>query len=47
MISRNNFSQDEIVSNNNAFQNEVLNQSLFSKNKIFIIEQVTDKILII
>ena len=40
-----NFSQDEIVSNNNAFQNEVLNQSLFSKNKIFIIEQATDKIL--
>ena len=40
-----NFSQDEIVSNKNAFQNEVTNQSLFSKNKIFIIEQATDKIL--
>ena len=40
-----NFSQDEIISNKNAFHNEVTNQSLFSKNKIFIIEQATDKIL--
>ena len=40
-----NFSQDEIISNKNAFQNEVANQSLFSKNKIFIIDQATDKIL--
>ena len=39
------FSQDEIISNKNAFQNEVANQSLFSKNKIFIIDQATDKIL--
>ena len=40
-----NFSQDEIISNKNTFHNEVTNQSLFSKNKIFIIEQATDKIL--
>lgn len=40
-----NFYQDEIITNKNVFENEILNQSLFSKNKIFIIEQATDKIL--
>ena len=40
-----NFSQDEILSNNEILFSEVLNFSLFDKNKIFFISQVNDKIL--
>ena len=40
-----NFSQDEILSNNEILYSEVLNFSLFDKNKIFFISQVNDKIL--
>ena len=40
-----NFTQDEILSNKIVFKNEITNQSLFSENRIFIIDQTTDKIL--
>lgn len=39
------FTQDEILSNDRAFKNEITNQSLFSEKRIFIIDQATDKIL--
>ena len=37
--------QDEILINNNILFNEISNISLFEKKKIFLIDQVTDKIL--
>lgn len=37
--------QDELLKNNNILINEIQNVSLFEKNKIFIIENVNDKIL--
>lgn len=40
-----NFTQDEIIANKQGFQTEIENQSLFSEKRIFIISQVTDKIL--
>ncbi len=40
-----NFTQEEILSNKRSFENEISNQSLFCEKKIFLIEQVTDKIL--
>ena len=41
------FNQDNIISNSGLLYNEISNNSLFEKNKVFIIEQVTDKILAI
>ena len=40
-----NFTQDEVIANKQGFQTEIENQSLFSEKRIFIISQVTDKIL--
>jgi DNA polymerase-3 subunit delta len=40
-----NFSQEEIVKNENIFFNEILNISLFTKEKIYFIDQANDKIL--
>ena len=40
-----NFSQEEIINNENLLINEISNASLFSENKIIFIENSTDKIL--
>ena len=40
-----NLSQDEVVNTKEILYNEILNYSLFDKNKIFFINQVNDKIL--
>ena len=40
-----NLSQDNIISNNDNFFNEILNISLFDEKKIYFINQVNDKIL--
>lgn len=40
-----NFSQEEIVKNENIFFKEILNISLFTKEKIYFIDQANDKIL--
>ncbi|MDC0937485.1 hypothetical protein OAR56_00615 [Pelagibacteraceae bacterium] len=37
--------QEELLKNNNFLYNEIQNISLFEKNKIFLIDQVNDKIL--
>ena len=39
------FFQDEIIKNNNILVNEVINKSLFDKQKVIFIDQVNDKIL--
>ena len=39
-----NFSQDEILKNENLLINEIQNVSLFGKEKIFFVNQVSDKI---
>ncbi len=39
------FNQDNIIANSGLLYNEISNISLFEKNKVFIIELVTDKIL--
>jgi len=40
-----NFTQEEIINNENIFYNEINNISLFGENKFFFISQATDKIL--
>ena len=40
-----NYIQDDIVKNEDYFFNEILNMSLFEKNKIYFIDQANDKIL--
>ena len=40
-----NFTQEELLKNKEIFNNEVLNNSLFSKDKIIFINNCTDKIL--
>ena len=40
-----NFSQEEILRNNDTFFNEILNISLFEKKKIYFVSQANDKIL--
>ncbi len=39
------FFQDEIIKNNQILVNEVINKSLFDKQKVIFIDQVNDKIL--
>ena len=38
------FTQDELLKNEDLLFNEILNISLFDKKKVFIIDQVSDKI---
>jgi DNA polymerase-3 subunit delta len=40
-----NFSQEDIIKNENNFFNEILNISLFEKKKIYFLNQANDKIL--
>ena len=40
-----NFTQEEILKNENSFYSEILNISLFGQEKIYIINQSSDKIL--
>ncbi|MDA8822608.1 hypothetical protein N9N34_02640 [Candidatus Pelagibacter bacterium] len=40
-----NYIQDDVVKNEDYFFNEILNMSLFEKNKIYFIDQANDKIL--
>jgi len=40
-----NFSQEDIIKNENNFFNEILNISLFAKKKIYFLNQANDKIL--
>ena len=40
----NTFFQNEIINNKDLLLNEIMNESLFSKNKIYIIKEATDKI---
>ncbi len=40
-----NYFQDEIIKNENIFTQELLNKSLFEKNKIIFVNQVNDKII--
>ncbi len=40
-----NFSQEDVIKNSTNFFNEILNLSLFDKNKFFFISNVNDKIL--
>ena len=40
-----NYDEDYIINNSNDFISNLLNQSLFEKEKILIVNRVTDKIL--